>query len=597
MESATVTIFKDIFAKEPNYISVDAALERIKTGRSHDKIQQIREQIDKDRANNLKQTLPSICFSGKFIQREDAYLQKHSGYMVLDFDDVIELELKKKKLADLPFAKAVWVSPSGKGIKVLIRIADGAKHREHFAAIKDEFPEVDKSGVNESRVCYESSDPEIIIHDKCEPYKKLLEVKKMIAVEPVVDNTIFSNILKWLANRNDAFQKGERNLFTFKLASACCRFGMSEDECLSNFLRSYPTDTDFTDKEASKTIKSAYKANAQQFNTAQFDRERLIDVKTRKEVEISADIMDLSVKPKDVVYGEDVKWDALHLYRHGYEDLKGIGVPVIDEHFKMKRGEITLLSGIGNYGKSTFWFWTLLMRVLKYGEKFAFFSPENNPPHEFYHDFLEIYFGCQCTPNDFVNRPAEDIYSYMLDEISKHIFYVYPEEISPTPDYIKERFLELYIKEKIDGVVIDPFNQMMNDYKAAGGRSDKYLETVLADFTRFAQANQLYFTVVAHPKLLHKDGSGNYPCPDVFDIADGAMWNNKMDNILIYHRVNHQSDPTNPNCEFHTKKIRRQKSVGKKGIVEFEYHRMKRRFLFNGVDPMQALIDNFKSIS
>ena len=46
-----------------------------------------------------------------------------------------------------------------------------------------------------------------------------------------------------------------------------------------------------------------------------------------------------------------------------------------------------------------------------------------------------------------------------------------------------------------------------------------------------------------------------------FDIADGAMWNNKMDNILIYHRPNHQKDPSSTLCELHTKKIRRQKSV------------------------------------
>lgn len=591
-----VTIFKDIYATEPNYISVEAALDRIKTGRSKQKIEQVREQVDKDRANNLKTTLPSICFSGKFTKREDNYLQQHSGYMVLDFDDVINTTDQKKKLADLPYAKAVWVSPSGKGIKALVQIADGKKHREHFAALKELFPEIDRSGINESRVCYESYDPEIIIHAKCEPFKKIVEVKRVPVIEGLTIDETFNKILKWLANRNDAFQKGERNLFTFKLASACCRFGMTEEGCLSNFLQSYPTDTDFTEKEASKTVKSAYRANAVSFNTAAFDQEKLVDIKTRKEVETPIEVFDLNVRPKDVVFGEDVKMDALELYRKGYEHLKGIDVPAFDEHFKMKRGEITLLSGIGNYGKSTFLFWTLLMRVLKYGEKFAFFSPENNPPHEFYHDFLEMYFGCQCTPNNYVIRPNEDLYSDMLDILSKNIFYVYPKELSPTPEYIKERFLELYIKEKIDGCVIDPFNQLANNYQGAGGRSDKYLETLLSDFSRFSQSNQLYFLVVAHPKMLHKDNAGNYPCPDVFDIADGAMWNNKMDNILIYHRPNHQADPSSPVCEIHTKKIRRQKVVGKKGWFEFQYNRGKRRYIFGNSDPMQELIDKMPSL-
>jgi len=48
-----VTIYRNIFAKEPNYITVDQALERIKTGRSKEQIFSIREMLDKERADNL----------------------------------------------------------------------------------------------------------------------------------------------------------------------------------------------------------------------------------------------------------------------------------------------------------------------------------------------------------------------------------------------------------------------------------------------------------------------------------------------------------------------------------------------------------------
>jgi hypothetical protein len=72
------------------------------------------------------------------------------------------------------------------------------------------------------------------------------------------------------------------------------------------------------------------------------------------------------------------------------------------------------------------------------------------------------------------------------------------------------------------------------------------------------------------------------------------MWNNKMDNILIYHRPFAQTDPQNPTCEFHSKKIRRQKIVGKKGFFIFEMLFKKRRFLFNAVDPMQKILQDQK---
>ena len=62
-----VTIFKNIFSKEPHYISVDDALKRISQGKSKDQVENIRSQIDKEKASKLKANLPSICFSGKFI--------------------------------------------------------------------------------------------------------------------------------------------------------------------------------------------------------------------------------------------------------------------------------------------------------------------------------------------------------------------------------------------------------------------------------------------------------------------------------------------------------------------------------------------------
>ena len=84
-----ITIYKNIFSKEANYISIDKALERIKSGKSKEQIEEIRNAVDKEKANKLKLNLPSVCFSGKFgNNRQDADLITHSGYLVLDFDHV-----------------------------------------------------------------------------------------------------------------------------------------------------------------------------------------------------------------------------------------------------------------------------------------------------------------------------------------------------------------------------------------------------------------------------------------------------------------------------------------------------------------------------
>jgi hypothetical protein len=586
------TIFKNIFAKEAHYISVDTALDRIKNEKSKEKIESIRNQIDKERASKMKQNLPSVCFSGTFDERKDSALKEHSGYIVLDFDGIEEPEEYREELKEHRFIYSAWVSPSGNGVKALVRIAKGDNHQSHFDALMEDFDNLDASGRNVSRVCYESYDPGLWINKKAIQYRKLKSVEKVKVEEVVGDKSeVFEAIKKWLANKGDAFRTGERNSFIFKLASACCRFGLDDSEC-ENFASMSFNDSTFSAQEMHRTIQSAYRANADSFNTAEFTNGKLVDKISKGEVEtkqIDASIFDIDIKPKDVVFGEDVKGSALGILRDGYEQVDGIGIPELDYHFKFKRGEGTLLTGIGNYGKSSLWKWWLMMRTLKFGDKWALFSPEDNPAQEFYHDLVEIYLGKQCTP-DNPNKPSEDEYNRAYDFVSEHFFYVYPESATPTPAYIKERFLELIIKENVDGVVVDPLNLLTHDYSAHGGRDDKYLEWLLTDFNRFAQINNVYYTVVAHPRLMKKGDDGNYPAPDVFDLSGGAMFNNKLDNILVYHRPHAQTDPQNSECEFHTKKIRRQKIVGKKGFIVFNMNFMKRRFIFGGRDYMEELI-------
>lgn len=587
----TATIYENIFDKRPYHIGIDSVLNRIKSGNSRDKVTELRQCLDEEKKKSLKYNLPSVCFSGKFKERIDEKIIEHSGFIVLDFDHVEDLRNRQAEIISNDFVYACWVSPSGNGLKALCKVADGKQHRAHFDALREIFPDADKSGVNESRVCFESYDPDMYVSHECKPFTKLKTTEKIAFKEAVTGEfEIFNKIEAWLTKKGSAFEKGERNVYIFKLASACCRFGISDESTFNLIAREHLSkSTEFSAKEAMLTIKSAYKRNA--FASASFQKDILVERNTMKEVVINSDFYDMDVKPKDVIYAIDVKKQILDIYDKGYASVEGLGIPELDYLFKDKRGEITMLSGIGNAGKSSVFKWRMVMRVLKFGHKFAIFGPEDAPAEEFFEDLAEMICGCDCKPNN-PNRPTREVFSKIIDFLSKHVFYVYPSELSSTPEYIKERFLELIIKEKIDACIVDPFNQLDHDYKASNGRSDKYLETALADWSRFAKSNNVFFTIIAHPNVMKKKSDGNYECPDVFDLAGGAMWNNKMDNITIYHRPFGQTDPNNPLCEFHTKKIRRQKQVGRKGWIEMYYNRNTLRFEIGGVDHLQRIINN-----
>jgi len=357
-----VTAFKDIYEKRNgHFIPLDVALNRIRDGKSKEKVIAIRSTADPAAVDQLKKSLPSICFSGTFSERFDNRLIEHSGYICCDLDDVPADEIQeiKVKIAELSYVYAVWVSPRGNGLKFLVRIAKPEKHREHFAALTSYFQDIsgkwDGSSVNESRVCFESWDEDIIIKESAKPFTEIIVNKEEVVREMVDGDETFKRLLTWMSNKGRNFATGERNNFLFRLASACCRFGISEENCFyyfdSNFISGQ---SDFTKKECKIVISSAYRCNAHQAGSATFDKDVLVEKKTRQEVriELPTEIYDENIRPADVIFADDVQNSILNLYNNGYEQLEGIGVREIDTHYKMKRGELTLLSGIGNMGKS-----------------------------------------------------------------------------------------------------------------------------------------------------------------------------------------------------------------------------------------------------
>ena len=173
-----VTIFKNIKeTSTPFHKSLPFVLQRIQSGKNKELIQSIRKQKDKTERNLLKQELPAICFSGTFSKRSDDALIVHSGIICLDFDGYptkkAMLEDKELFMSDA-YTHAVFISPSGNGLKVLVKIpADAENHKRYFEALNQHFNSeyFDVTSKNVSRVCYESFDKDLYYNeDSCMGY-------------------------------------------------------------------------------------------------------------------------------------------------------------------------------------------------------------------------------------------------------------------------------------------------------------------------------------------------------------------------------------------------------------------------------------------
>ena len=286
--SHTVTIFKNIKETEaPFHKDVLLILDRIKNGSSAELVKSIRTEKDKSKRNDLKKMLPAICFSGTFNKRNDTSLLKHSGLICLDFDNyekTKEMQDDKDKLSKDKYVYSVFVSPSGKGLKVLVKIPnDVDSHINYFNALEDYYssPYFDKTCKNVSRVCYESYDRLIYINEDSVLWDKkkdkdYVEVNASSTYKsiPITDkNKVVDILMKWW-QRKYPMQDGQRNNNTFILAMAFNEYGVAKDMA-SYILNQYATD-DFTLSEISATINSAYD-KTDKFNTKYYEDEEKVN--------------------------------------------------------------------------------------------------------------------------------------------------------------------------------------------------------------------------------------------------------------------------------------------------------------------------------
>ena len=258
--------------------SVLFCLERIKNGASKDKINQLRK-LSEIEYNKQKSTLPGVCFNGTFSYRSIAGLIQHSGLIVLDFDKFKTIQETidfKNSICDDQYIYSAWISPSGKGIKALVKIpAIAENHKEYFKSLKEYYKHEnwDDSGSDVSRFCFESYDPEIYINDKSITWDKIdePEVEDLPNYSGSVflksDSIIISNLVKWF-DKKYSITSGQRNVNMFKLAIAFNDYGITESVA-KNKLYEYQN-KDFTIKEIDTIIKSAYKKTAN-FGTKFFE--------------------------------------------------------------------------------------------------------------------------------------------------------------------------------------------------------------------------------------------------------------------------------------------------------------------------------------
>tara|TARA_R110000868_G_scaffold54268_3_gene169915 strand:- start:3162 stop:5570 length:2409 start_codon:yes stop_codon:yes gene_type:complete len=312
-----ITIFQDIKSTStPFFKPIDVILNRVRDGKSKDLVLGIRKEKDKTQRNVLKQSLPAICFSGTFNKREDKALIDHSGFICLDFDGYAttkEMNEDKLRISIDEHTYSVFVSPSGNGLKVIVKIPqDPENHKNYFNSLERHFDSkyFDKTSKNISRVCYESYDKDIYINRDSKTwdtvaeheYKEMDRVASKLTIPITNENKIVDILMRWWVKRYGLVE-GERNNNVYILAAAFNDYGVNKS--LAEYVMSQFESKDFPMTEIRTAINSAYN-HSHKFGTKFYeDEEKISQVKQKikrgvPRKEIKSDLLDQSISP-DVI--------------------------------------------------------------------------------------------------------------------------------------------------------------------------------------------------------------------------------------------------------------------------------------------------------
>jgi twinkle protein len=273
------------------------------------------------------------------------------------------------------------------------------------------------------------------------------------------------------------------------------------------------------------------------------------------------------------VYFEDV-WA---LYEKGYERGLRTGFAALDEFMTIAPGQLSLVTGIPNHGKSEF-IDALTVNLANNREDdldaqpwvTAICSFENSPPDHVI-KLAEKHIGVPFRDGPR-SRMTEAELSRALDWVHAHYVFIRTEEdVAATIDWIIEKARAAVFRHGATGLVIDPYNEIEHQ-RPAGMTETEFVSQMLAKVKRFAANHGVHVWFVAHPVKMQRDKEGDMPVPTLYDVSGSANWVNKCDLGIVVQR-----DFEKSRAEIHVQKVR-DKWVGQPGQATLNYDRATGRY-------------------
>jgi twinkle protein len=267
----------------------------------------------------------------------------------------------------------------------------------------------------------------------------------------------------------------------------------------------------------------------------------------------------------------------------------------LDEFYTVMDGEMTGFTGYPGDGKTTFLKNLAVEHAMKNGLVYAVYSPEDADAMYYYKEICKIYMG-KNIDRKYHNVAERAEYISAINWVRDKFFYIYPEHTDdgaielPTNEWINNKIRFLKLQYGVNSYIKDPWNKIHHEMN--GMRDDQYLASEIRKEKLFAGGYKACWYVI-HPNKPSKTKNGAVLPPDQYDLSQGAMWNNGLDNIICVFRPERGVDARSPRVDILFQKIKKKGVVGQEGKLEVDFIPSRHRYEYT-VEDMGDVEGNFE---
>lgn len=231
----------------------------------------------------------------------------------------------------------------------------------------------------------------------------------------------------------------------------------------------------------------------------------------------------------------DMVQPVMKIYYDGFPETLKLNWE-LDDYIKWRLGELTIVTGTPNAGKST-WVNNVLEALARlHGWRTAMFSPEKNPLELLVTELAQIHVGLPFYKKDPLRKMNLEDVKRSLEFVNDNFLFLKVDDIDITIDGLIEKAEQCVERYGINCLVIDPWNYL--EHKRPVYQTEtEYISEALSKLATFCKRRKVHTFLIAHPKKMTRDPkTKQFDIPSLYDISGSAHFFNKADNGVVIYR-------------------------------------------------------------